>query len=103
MQPRSDYIKGTARIDGKLALRAAVCYAAGVLPVGYGLYAEVMRENACLSRTVEVQEGRQVISAGLYGVVTTDKNDPQGCICLQRLRVVCCFGAVSQLAGAGTH
>ena len=37
--------------------------------VGYGLYAEVMRENAYLSRTVEVQEGQQVISTGLYGVV----------------------------------
>ncbi len=37
--------------------------------VGYGLYAEVMRENAYLSRTVEVQEGQEVISTGLYGVV----------------------------------
>ncbi len=37
--------------------------------VGYGMYAEVMRENAYLSRTVEVQEGQQVISTGLYGVV----------------------------------
>ena len=36
---------------------------------GYGLYAEVMRENAYLSRTIEVQEGQQVISTGLYGVV----------------------------------
>ena len=37
--------------------------------VGYAMYAEVMRENAYLSRTVEVQEGQQVISTGLYGVV----------------------------------
>lgn len=37
--------------------------------IGYGLYAEVMRENAYLSRTIEVQEGQQVISTGLYGVV----------------------------------
>lgn len=36
---------------------------------GYAMYAEVMRENAYLSRTVEVQEGQQVISTGLYGVV----------------------------------
>ena len=37
--------------------------------LGYGIYAEVMRENAYLSRTVEVQEGQTVISTGLYGVV----------------------------------
>lgn len=37
--------------------------------VGYGMYAEVMRENAYLSRTVEVQENQTVISTGLYGVV----------------------------------
>ncbi len=37
--------------------------------IGYALYAEVMRENAYLSRTVEVQEGQKVIDTGLYGVV----------------------------------
>ncbi len=37
--------------------------------IGYGLYAEVMRENAYLSRTIEVQENQTVISTGLYGVV----------------------------------
>ncbi len=37
--------------------------------IGYGTYAEVMRENAYLSRTIEVQEGQTVISSGLYGVV----------------------------------
>ena len=37
--------------------------------VGYGMYAEVMRENAYLSRTVEVQENQTVISTGLYGIV----------------------------------
>lgn len=37
--------------------------------IGYGLYAEVMRENAYLSRTVEVQENQTVITTGLYGVV----------------------------------
>ena len=36
---------------------------------GYAAYAEVMRENAYLSRTVEVQEGQKVISTGLYGIV----------------------------------
>ena len=40
-----------------------------VLLVSYGLYAEVMRENAWLSRTVEVQEGQQVVDTGLYGLV----------------------------------
>ena len=37
--------------------------------LGYAAYAEVMRENAYLSRTVEVQEGQKVISTGLYGIV----------------------------------
>ena len=37
--------------------------------IGYGMYAEVMRENSYLSRTVEVQKGQKVISTGLYGVV----------------------------------
>ena len=36
---------------------------------GYAMYAEVLRENAYLSRTVEVQENQTVISTGLYGVV----------------------------------
>ena len=35
----------------------------------YGLYAEVMRENAYLSRTIEVQENQKVVDSGLYGVV----------------------------------
>ena len=44
--------------------------AAAVLQlVSYGLYAEVMRENAYLSRTVEIQENQKVIDTGLYGVV----------------------------------
>lgn len=37
--------------------------------VGYAMYAEVMRENAYLSRTVEVQENQKVIDTGLYGIV----------------------------------
>ena len=37
--------------------------------LAYGLYLEVMRENAYLSRTVEIQEGQKVIDTGLYGVV----------------------------------
>ena len=35
----------------------------------YALYAEVLRENTWLSRTIEVQEGQQVVSTGLYGIV----------------------------------
>ena len=37
--------------------------------MGYAMYAEVMRENAYLSRTVEIQENQKVISTGLYGIV----------------------------------
>lgn len=35
----------------------------------YVLYAEVLRENTWLSRTIEVQEGQQVVDSGLYGIV----------------------------------
>lgn len=37
--------------------------------LGYAMYAEVMRENAYLSRTIEVQEGQQLIDTGLYAIV----------------------------------
>ena len=47
----------------------AMIAAAALFLVGYGLYAEVMRENAYLSRTVEIQENQKVISTGLYSVV----------------------------------
>lgn len=43
--------------------------ASAALLVSYGLYAQVMRENAYLSRTVEIQEGQRVIDTGLYGIV----------------------------------
>ncbi|MEE0973787.1 MAG: isoprenylcysteine carboxylmethyltransferase family protein [Paludibacteraceae bacterium] len=43
--------------------------ASGVFLFAYALYAEVLRENAYLSRTIEVQENQQVISTGLYGIV----------------------------------
>jgi protein-S-isoprenylcysteine O-methyltransferase Ste14 len=43
--------------------------AAVVQLLAYGLYAEVMRENAYLSRTVEVQQGQKVVDTGLYGIV----------------------------------
>jgi len=47
----------------------AVWTAAVLFLLAYLLYAEVLRENAYLSRTVEVQEGQRVIDTGLYGVV----------------------------------
>ena len=37
--------------------------------VSYALYAEVMRENAYLSRTIKVEEGQTVVDTGLYGIV----------------------------------
>lgn len=37
--------------------------------LSYALYAEVLRENTWLSRTIEVQDGQQVVSTGLYGIV----------------------------------
>ena len=43
--------------------------AAGVFLLAYVLYAEVLRENAYLSRTIEVQEGQKVVDTGLYGIV----------------------------------
>ncbi len=46
------------------AITAAVIFLAA-----YVMYAEVLRENTYLSRTVEVQENQKVIDTGLYGVV----------------------------------
>lgn len=47
-----------------------VSYAAcAAFLLGYVLYAEVLRENMWLSRTIEVQAGQKVVSTGLYGVV----------------------------------
>ena len=40
-----------------------------VFLASYALYAEVMRENAYLSRTIEVQEGQHVVDTGMYGIV----------------------------------
>lgn len=46
-----------------------VFISAAVLLISYALYGEIMRENAYLSRTVEVQEGQKVVDTGLYGIV----------------------------------
>ena len=43
--------------------------AAALFIISYLLYAEVLRENEYLSRTIEVQEGQKVIDTGLYGIV----------------------------------
>lgn len=40
-----------------------------LLLVSYGLYGEVMRENAYLSRIVEIQQGQKVIDTGVYAIV----------------------------------
>ena len=46
----------------------SLCAAAAFL-LAYVLYAEVLRENTYLSRTIEVQQGQKVIDTGLYGIV----------------------------------
>lgn len=43
--------------------------AAVLFLLAYALYAEVLRENVWLSRTVEVQENQKVVDTGLYGIV----------------------------------
>ena len=46
-----------------------VWVAAAIFILSYILYAEVLRENEYLSRTIEVQKGQKVIDTGLYGMV----------------------------------
>ena len=48
---------------------AVNCVGAVLFLTAYVLYAEVLRENTWLSRTIEVQEGQSVVSTGLYGIV----------------------------------
>lgn len=59
-----DFRFGWTRFPGWLAGIAAVLFL-----LSYGMYAEVMRENAYLSRTIEVQAGQKVVDTGLYGIV----------------------------------
>ena len=55
---------------GWIPLPKAVSYiAAVVFLLAYALYAQVLRENEYLSRTIEVQENQRVIDTGLYGIV----------------------------------
>ena len=49
--------------------KPVVIASAIVFLIAYILYAEVLRENTYLSRTIEVQEDQKVIDIGLYGVV----------------------------------
>lgn len=42
---------------------------AALFLVAYLIYAEVLRENTYLSRTIKVQEGQKVVDTGLYGIV----------------------------------
>lgn len=49
--------------------RGVVIVAAVVFLLAYSLYAEVLRENAYLSRTIEVKEEQTVVQTGLYGIV----------------------------------
>lgn len=59
-----DHRFGWTRVPLWLVITAAIIQLAA-----YGMYAEVLRENAFLSRTVEVQENQKVIDTGLYGIV----------------------------------
>ena len=59
-----DYRFGWSAVPNWVNIAAAV-----VFLLDYGLYAEVMRENAYLSRTVRVEEGQTVVDTGLYGIV----------------------------------
>ena len=55
---------------GWLPIPKAVSVAAAVVfIIGYALYAEVLRENAYLSRTIRVEENQKVIDSGLYGII----------------------------------
>ena len=46
-----------------------VIISAVLFVLSYILYAEVLRENTYLSRTIEVQENQKVVDTGLYGIV----------------------------------
>jgi len=59
-----DFRFGWSKMPPAVTIIAAVLFLAA-----YALYAEVMRENAYLSRTIKVEEGQKVIDTGLYGVV----------------------------------
>lgn len=49
--------------------KAVILIASAIFLLSYIVYAEVLRENAYLSRTIEVQKGQTVIDTGLYGLI----------------------------------
>lgn len=59
-----DFRFGWSRMPLWVTIAAAVLFL-----LSYVLYAEVMRENAYLSRTIKVEVGQKVVDTGLYGVV----------------------------------
>ena len=59
-----DFRFGWSRLPGWVNILGTVLFL-----TAYALYAEVLRENTWLSRTIEVQEGQTVVSTGLYGIV----------------------------------
>jgi len=59
-----DFRFGWSKMPDWVVIAASVLFL-----VAYALYAEVMRENAYLSRTVKVEEGQKVVDTGLYGIV----------------------------------
>lgn len=59
-----DYRYQWSALPGWLVAAAAV-----VFVLGYLLYAEVLRENTYLSRTVAIQEGQKVVDTGLYAII----------------------------------
>lgn len=59
-----DFRFGWSNVPAWVVVTASVLFL-----VAYALYAEVMRENAYLSRTIEVQQGQTVVDTGLYSIV----------------------------------
>jgi len=57
------------RLHWYMLPKSVVITAVVVFLIAYILYAEVLRENTYLSRTIEVQENQKVIDTGLYGIV----------------------------------
>lgn len=59
-----DYRFGWSKVPFAVTIISGI-----VLLLSYGLYARVMKENAYLSRTVEIQNNQKIIDTGLYGIV----------------------------------
>ena len=59
-----DFRYGWSNMNSGVVIVASVIFV-----ISYILYAEVLRENTYLSRTIEVQENQKVIDTGLYGIV----------------------------------